>query len=71
MPKVSTESVEPPDDQDIKLAPLSGCQHLIKRGSSVFRSRDATVNVFNGSPAPAFAIRPEFVKLILNVLVGC
>src|SRR5262245_28286436 len=66
MAKTSTQAVQAPHKQHIEPAPLRIYNEPIKLGPSVFRTADADIDVFGGSPTARLGVAPQFEKLIVD-----
>src|SRR5262245_9567348 len=69
MPQVPSEPIQTPADDDIKPSTSSVRQHLIEGWSPILRAAHATIDILRGGPGARLHIAPQFLNLVLGLLI--
>jgi hypothetical protein len=68
--QIAAETVQPPNDQDIKPPTPCICDQAVQRRTTIRGSADALVDVLDRRPAARVGVSAQFLQLIFRFLVG-
>src|SRR5688572_27237485 len=69
MPKIAPEPVQPPAHYDVEFPAFGIFEEGIEPRAPVLGAADAPVHELRPGPAPGLDVAPEFLELILRLLV--